>query len=408
MVSSPYWARVESPLEAYVDGFRDELHRLGYTPLTAAGHVRLMAHLSRWLAREGLPASALTASTVEAYFAQRRAAGYVNERTPRALAPLVTYLQGLGVVAQDPPAAPSGPVEVVLARFRDYLLIERGLAATTAVLNVRLVRPFLADRVRADGQLDLAGLQAGEVAAFVLTQSRRWPRSAKRIVTAVRSLLRFAHVTGLIDQPLAAGVPSPAGWTLTSLPKGLDPAQVTALLAGCDRNTATGRRDFAILTVLVRFGLRAGEVATLTFADIDWRHGELVVRGKGHREDRLPLPTDVGQAIVDYLQHARPATAQGRTVFVRAQAPYRALTSHGVITVVGIASRRAGLGPIAAHRLRHTAATSMLHAGGSLAEIGQVLRHRRMLTTALYAKVDIPRLRVLARPWPTPWPGDAA
>jgi integrase/recombinase XerD len=400
MVSSPCWARVEGPLEAYVAGFRDELQRLGYTPLTAAGHVRLMAHLSRWLAREGLSASALTASTVEVYFAERRAAGYVNERTPRALAPLVIYLRGLGAVAQDLPAAPTGPVEALLARFRDYLLVERGLAATTAALNVRLARPFLADRVSADGQLDLAGLQAGEVAVFVLAQSRRWPRSAKRIVTAVRSLLRFAHVTGLIDRPLAAGVPSPAGWTLTSLPKGLDPAQVTVLLAGCDRNTATGCRDFAILTLLVRLGLRAGEVATLTFEDIDWRHGELVVRGKGHREDRLPLPADVGQAIVDYLQHARPVTAQGRTVFVRAQAPYRALTSPGVITLVQIAGRRAGLGPIAAHRLRHTAATAMLHAGGSLAEIGQVLRHRRALTTALYAKVDTAGLRMLARPWP--------
>jgi len=404
MVSNPYWAKVCSPLDGYVDGFRDELLRLGYTPLTAAAHVRLMAHLSRWLAREALSASALTSSTVEGYFAERRAAGYFNERTPRALQPLVSYLRRLGVVSAEPPRTPTGPLEMLLRRYQDYLLVERGLAASTAALDVRLARPFLATRVGADGQLDLAGLGAGEVAAFVLTQARQQPRSAKRIVTAVRSLLRFAHVAGLIDRPLADGVPSPAGWTLTGLPKGLDPAQVTALLAGCDRSTATGCRDFAILTLLVRLGLRAGEVATLRLDDVDWRHGELTVRGKGHREDRLPLPADVGQAIVDYLQHARSAAAQGRTVFVRAQAPYRALTSHGVITVVGIAGRRAGLGSIAAHRLRHTVATAMLHAGGSLAEIGQVLRHRRVLTTALYAKVDTDSLRMLARPWP----GDAA
>jgi integrase/recombinase XerD len=404
MVSNPYWAKVHSPLDGYVDGFRDELLRLGYTPLTAAGHVRLMAHLSRWLAREALPASALTLSTVDRYFAERRAAGYYNERTPRALRPLMSYLRRLGVVPPEPPRTPTGPLEVLLSQYHDYLLVERGLVASTAALDVRLARPFLATRMGADGQLDLAGLSAGEVAAFVVTQARQQPRSVKRIVTALRSLLRFAHVAGLIDRPLADGVPSPAGWTLTSLPKGLDPAQVAALLAGCDRSTATGCRDFAILTLLVRLGLRAGEVATLRLDEVDWRHGELTVRGKGHREDRLPLPADVGQAIVDYLQRARPDTAQGRTVFVRAQAPYRALTSHGVITVVGIAGRRAGLGNIAAHRLRHTAATAMLHAGGSLAEIGQVLRHRRALTTALYAKVDTAGLRMLARPWP----GDAA
>src|SRR6266545_117303 len=152
MVSSPYWAKVDAPLGVYVDGFRKELRRLGYTPLTAAAHVRLMAHLSRWLVRQGLPASALTAPTVEAYFAARRAAGYFNERTPRALAPLVTYLQGLGVVPPDLPAAPSGPVEVLLARFRDYLLVERGLAATTAALNVRL-----AQRVGPDAGDGVAG-----------------------------------------------------------------------------------------------------------------------------------------------------------------------------------------------------------------------------------------------------------
>ncbi len=382
MVSDPCWSTVRGPLAAYVAGFRDELLRLGYTPLTAAGHVRLMAHLSRWLAGQGLSASALTASTVEAYFAQRRAAGYVNERTPRALTPLLAYLRGLGVVAVELPPAPDGPVEVLLARYQDYLLVERGLAASTAALDVRLARPFLATRVQADGQLDLAGLGAGEVAAFVVAQSRQQPRSVKRIVTAVRSVLRFAHVAGLIDQPLAEAVPSPAGWTLTSIPKGLSPTQVAALLAGCDRDNATGCRDFAILTVLVRLGLRAGEVAALGLEDVDWRRGELTVRGKGHREDRLPLPADVGQAIVDYLQ----------------QAP------HAVTTVVLTAARRAGLGDVAAHRLRHTAATAMLRAGGSLAEIGQVLRHRRALTTALYAKVDVAALRVLARPWP----GEAA
>ena len=400
----PCWARVGGPLEPYVEGFRGELERLGYTPLSAAGQVRLVAHLSRWMAREGLSVSALTPARVGAYFVERRAAGYVNSVTSRSVRPLLEYLQRLGAAPPGLPVVPATPAERLLARYRDYLLVERGLAASTAELNVRMARPFLTDRARADGQLQLDQLTAGEVSAFVVAQSRQRPRSVKRMVTALRSLLGFLHVDGVIDQSLAAAVPSVAAWSLAGLPKALNAEQVTALLSSCDPNTPTGCRDLAILTLLIRLGLRAGEVAALGLDDIDWRAGELTVRGKGNRHARLPLPADVGQAIVDYLQHARPDTAQGRTVFVRAQAPHRALTSNGVTTVVVIAGRRAGIGPVGAHRLRHTAATAMLAAGGSLTEIGQVLRHQRPLTTAIYAKVDQQALRPLARPWP----GDAA
>jgi integrase/recombinase XerD len=235
----------------------------------------------------------------------------------------------------------------------------------------------------------------------VVAQSRTRPRSVGRLVTGLRSLLRFLHVDGVIDQPLVDAVPSVANWSLAGLPKALSRSQVIALLNACDRNTFTGRRDFAILALLVRLGLRAGEVATLSLDAIDWRRGELTVRGKGNRVDQLPLPGDVGEAIVDYLRHGRPRTAQARTVFVWVQAPHRALTSNAVTTVVANAGRRAGIGRIGAHRLRHTAATAMLQAGGSLTEIGQVLRHRRLLTTAVYAKVDRTALRLVARRWPS-------
>jgi len=380
---------------------RAELERLGYTPLTAAAHVRLMAHLSRWLARHGVEASGLTPATVDAYFAQRRAAGYVGQVTGRALQPLLGHLQRLGVVSPPVPVAPASPQERLLAQYRDYLTTERGLTTTTAALNVRMVRPFLADQARMrQGRLDLEQLTAGEVAAFVVAQGRQRPKSVKRMVTALRSLLGFLHVEGIVDQPLATAVPSVAGWTQTGLPKALDAEQVAALLASCDERTATGRRDLAILTLLVRLGLRAGEVAALSLQDIDWRCGEITVRGKGNRHDRLPLPADVGQRIVAYLRDGRPQSTQDRAVFVRAQAPYRALTSNAVTTVVACAGRRAGLGVIGAHRLRHSAATAMLRSGGSLTEIGQTLRHVRPLTTAMYAKVDIQALRQLARPWP--------
>ncbi len=400
-MTNPSWARVRGPLAPYVDGVRAELERLGYTPLTAAAHVRLMAHLSRWLARHGVEASGLTPATVDAYFAQRRAAGYVGQVTGRALQPLLGHLQRLGVVSPPVPVAPASPQERLLAQYRDYLTTERGLTTTTAALNVRMVRPFLADQARMrQGRLDLEQLTAGEVAAFVVAQGRQRPKSVKRMVTALRSLLGFLHVEGIVDQPLATAVPSVAGWTQTGLPKALDAEQVAALLASCDERTATGRRDLAILTLLVRLGLRAGEVAALSLQDIDWRCGEITVRGKGNRHDRLPLPADVGQRIVAYLRDGRPQSTQDRAVFVRAQAPYRALTSNAVTTVVACAGRRAGLGVIGAHRLRHSAATAMLRSGGSLTEIGQTLRHVRPLTTAMYAKVDIEALRQLARPWP--------
>jgi site-specific recombinase XerD len=195
-------------------------------------------------------------------------------------------------------------------------------------------------------------------------------------------------------------VPSVAGWRLSALPKRLEPEQVDALLDSCDRSTSIGRRDLAILTVLARLGLRAGEVAALSLEDIDWRAGELVVHGKGNRSERLPLPHDVGDAIVGYLRDGRPATAQDRAVFVRVRAPHHRVSSGAVTYVVEAAALRAGLGLVHAHRLRHTAASEMLRCGATLEEVGQVLRHRHAATTAIYAKADRNALRQIARPWP--------
>ncbi|WP_239312692.1 tyrosine-type recombinase/integrase [Frankia sp. Cj3] len=300
MMVKPSWARVRGPLEPYAAGFRGELERLGYTPLSAAAQVRLAAHLSRWMVAEDLAVSALTPETVDAYFAERRAAGYTNALTRRSARPLLDYLRRLGVVACAEPVAPTTPTERLLIRFRDYLVTQRGLAASTAEVNMRLARLFLAECSQADGQLDLEHLDAAAVSAFVVSWGAVWPRSVGRMVTALRSLLCFVHVDGVLDRPVP--VPSVASWTLAGLPQALEPRQVTALLASCDRSTATGCRDYAILVLLSRLGLRAGEVANLRLADIDWRHGEITVRGKGNRQDRLPLPADVGEAIVAYLR----------------------------------------------------------------------------------------------------------
>lgn len=399
-MNDPSRVHVSGPLQPYAAGFASALARLGYTPLSAVLQLRLFAHLSRWLEAEGLAPDGLSVPVVERFLAARRAAGYTHYASARAMRPLLEYLRALEVVSPPATAEPATPLDRLLERYRCYLTIERSLAATTAGGYLDAVRPFLVRRVTPAG-LDLAALTAADITAFIVARCPGQAHgSAKLTVTALRSLLGFLHLDGVLPRSLAAAVPRVASWRLAGLPKGLEPAEVRRLLETCDQRRASGCRDFAILTLLVRLGLRAGEVAALALDDIDWRAGVFVVRGKGNRTERLPLPADVGEALVDYLRRGRPASAQERTVFVRVKAPHRALTSGGVSQVVAAAGERAGLGVLHAHRLRHTAATAMLRAGGSLGEIGQVLRHRRALTTAIYAKVDRRALRVLARPWP--------
>jgi integrase/recombinase XerD len=391
--------RVTGPLGRYAAGFVTELVGAGYRPSSAGVQLRLLAHLSRWLEREGMDPGELREPQLER-FRREDLARVASLRIAQGLVPLLGYLRALGAVPlEDQPER--SDVELLLGRYRDYLLIERGLMAGTARGYVDLVQPFLVSRVGGDGELDLVSLTAGDVLGFVLADCRRRPRrSAKAMVTALRSLLVFLHVDGLIARPLAQVVPSVAFWRLQGLPRGLDAEQVRALLASCDRVTAHGRRDLAILLLLVRLGMRRGEVARLRLQDVDWRAGELLVRGKGPRVERLPLPSDVGEALAGYLRDGRPADAGTRAVFIRIRAPRAALTAPGVTQVVVSASKRAGLGEVTAHRLRHTAASELLRHGAPLVEIGQLLRHRTELTTTIYAKVDRDRLRELALPWP--------
>jgi integrase/recombinase XerD len=390
---------VRGPLEPHVIGFAEELLRRGYSRSSAGQHICFIAHLDRWMRARGLGLGELSGPVIERYLGERCAAGYVEYRSVRALRPLLDYLAPLGVLPA-PEEARLGPVGELLGHYREYLLFERGLTAGTACGYLDGVRPFVASRLCGE-VLDVAGMSAADVTGFLRAACPgRATGSAKLIVTALRSLLGWLHVTGQVPVPLAAAVPSVAGWRLSGLPKGLEPGQLHQLLACCDRRTRTGRRDYAIMVLLARLGLRAGEVAGLGLDDIDWRRGEIAVRGKGNRGERLPLPADVGAAIVAYLRRGRPATAEGRSVFTRVHAPHRALTAGGVTMVVSGAAQRAGLGKMHAHRLRHTAATAMVQAGSPLAEVGQVLRHRSPLTTAIYAKVDRDALALLARPWP--------
>jgi integrase/recombinase XerD len=387
--------RLTGPLAPFAAGFARELAGLGYTPLSAANQVRVLAHASRWLEARGLAAGEFTPERAGLFLRDRGAAGYTCWLTERGLAPLLGYLRSAGAVPGPACAAPAGAADLLLERYRSYLVSERGLTAGTVRGYLAVARLFLA----ATG-MALDGVTAAEVTGFVSAECRRrGTGSAKTMVTALRSLLRFLHLEGVITGPLACAVPAVAGWRGGSLPGALCRDQVISLLESCDRSAVTGRRDLAVLTLLARLGLRAGEVAAMELGDIDWRAGELVIRGKGRREERLPLPADAGEAITGYLRDGRAAGAC-RSVFLSARAPYGGVSAGAVKQIVRSACRRAGLPPAGAHRLRHTAATEMLQAGSPLAEVGQVLRHRAASTTAIYAKVDHDALRELARPWP--------
>jgi integrase/recombinase XerD len=391
---------VRGPLAPYVAGLAAELLERGYTRSSAEQHICFVAHLDRWLLAEGLGVGDLSESTIRRYLTERRAAGYVLYRSSKAMVPLLAFLAPLRVLPAEPPPRLDA-VEELVGRYRDYLLTERGLTPGTVAGYVHLARPFLASRSRGD-QLDLAGMTAADVFEFVLTSCPgRATGSAKLIVTVTRSVLDWLHLTGIVEVSLAAAVPAVAGWKLAGLPRALTPAQLRTLLGSCDQRTTTGRRDYAVVLLLARLGLRSGEVARLGLDDIDWHTGEVRVVGKGNRGESLPLPVDVGAAITAYLRRGRPGSAEGRSVFVRVHAPHRALTTGGVGNVVNAAGERAGLGHVHAHQLRHSAATAMLRAGSPLAEVGQVLRHRTAFNTAIYAKVDKDALAVLARPWPT-------
>jgi site-specific recombinase XerD len=294
------------------------------------------------------------------------------------------------------------PAGCLLREFAEHLANERGLAPGT-IAGYRYFAGVFLDTCAPDPTTAGCGvstLNAEDVNVFLVTEcTRRSVGSAGNVVAALRVLLRFFYVRGYTATPLADCVPKAAAWRDSGRSRSLDAREVSRLLASCDRRTSAGRRDFAILTVLVRLGLRAKEVATLSLADLDWHAGVITVAGKGGRTDRLPLPADVGGAVADYCRRGRPRN-EHRALFLQVRAPYAALTSDMVSHVVVRACRRAGISPVGAHRLRHTSASAMRRAGAPLFEIGQVLRHHWVVSTALYAKDDLDALAAIARPWP--------
>jgi len=390
--------RKPGAMGSFIDGFQERLLERGYTSGTIRNSLKLAGQLGRWMTNEGLAPSQLTRASVDAFLRARRAGGHRRVPGVRALEPLLDYLDSEGVLLTDP--APSSPVDALVGHYRAWLVVQRGLATPTVLRYENLARRFLGERANAVGSRFAEDLTRTDVIGFLLRETARVSvGSAKGRVAELRALLRFLYLKGYTDLALATAVPPVAGWHDTTVPTGIATRDVQRLLDSCDRDDRAGVRDLAILTLVARLGLRSAEVARLELEDLDWRAGEIVVRGKARRRDRLPLPSDVGEALTSYLCEARPQTPI-RQVFLALKAPMRAIRPDLVSDVTRRACDRAGVPRVGAHRLRHSLATELLSRGSTLSEVSQVLRHRDLATTAIYAKVDLGSLRRVAQPWP--------
>jgi site-specific recombinase XerD len=400
---TPRASGFEGPLAPYAETFATQLGEQGYAPWTVQDKLHVVAKLSHWLEEHQLPVEVLDEQRVCAFlqeFQEQERRTYHGD--PTTLRGLLKQLSDDGVIAEPRAIADEGAQAEIVREFSRYLIQERGLSAATVGNYVAVIDRFLTRRF-GEGPVDLVAMQAHDLTDFILAQARRLsPKPAQLMVTALRSFLRFLYQRGHIAVDLGAVVPTVADWRLARVPKYLLPEQVELLLERSDQRTVVGQRDYSILLLLARLGLRAGEVVHLGLDDVDWTEGLLSVRGKGGYWRQLPLPVDVGDAIARYLRWGRPPCTT-RRVFVRGRAPRAGFASS--VAIDGIVSRalaRAGLNPPSrgAHVLRHSLATEMLRSGASLAEIGQLLGHRLPQSTEIYAKVDERALSDLAQPWP--------
>lgn len=394
---------LEGPLAAHIAGFVKWARDQGYARHSRYRQALLAACFSRWLGQQAVKVCRVSAEHQAQYLRFRACHVQIHRGDAAALGQFLNYLRYQGVVPREKvPPCRMTPIEKVVRAFERYIRNERALSEAAVVNYVPFVRKFLADQF-GDDPVRLSHLRASDVVRFVRRQaSRLHLKRAKLLTCALRSFLHYARYRGDISYDLAAAVPTVANWSMTAIPRAIPADAVRRLLASINRDTSTGRRDYAILLLLDRLGLRAGEVVRLELDDIDWNAGTLRIQGKGGQYSDLPLPVDVGAAIASYLQHGRPQSSN-RRVFLRARAPLRGFLSQSAIgSLVLHALSRAGISAPTkgAHQFRHALATAMLRHGASLAEIGEVLRHRSPQTTEIYAKVDLEALRALALPWP--------
>ena len=393
----------EGPLAAYVKPFAESLRKQGYAADSIHRQVLIAVGFSRWLKRQEVALRSITSEHPSRYLRYRARWARPAQGDAAALGHLLALLRGQDVIpAEKISVRRLTPGERCTGAYELYLRDVRGLAEATITNYVPFIGKFLKDRF-GDGPLVLSQLCANDVVRFVQRQASHLQRKrAKLLTTALRSFLRYVRYLGRTKLDLAAAVPAVADWSMSSIPRAIAAEQVSQLLASIDRRTAMGCRDYAILLLLARLGLRSGEVVSLELDNIDWNAGQLSVRGKSGQRSELPLPAEVGKAIAAYLRHGRPQCTS-RRVFLRAKAPIRGFRgASGVGSIVRHRLQRAGLNAPThgAHQFRHGLATQMLRQGASLDEIGEVLGHHNPQTTTIYTKVDLDALRALAMPWP--------
>ena len=387
----------------YLEGFATEMASVGYAPLTIGGYLDSTIHFGEWLQARGLSLTDIDEKIVKAFGAHRckcpgrRSYPSVSRAYVGRVERFVRYLGQQGVIRSTVNPAPEAPSSLIA--FREWLLQHRGLAPVTVDRHEQLMKQMLPALGADAGQYT-----AATVKTAVLDQIRgRRPAYAKTFVGALRIYLRFLATSGACQPGLDHALPTVAEWKLSALPRYLDSGQAARLTDACRRDEPLGLRDRAIMLLLLRLGLRAGDIASMRPADIDWQEATLLVRGKGRRDVRLPLPQDAGDAVLDYLEHERPRVTIDR-LFLCANAPFRALRSGGAVSdIVRGALRTAGIEDPpsrGANLIRHTTATTMLRAGATLNEIGTILRHKSPDTTAHYAKVNLAALQQIAQPWP--------
>ena len=391
----------EGPVASYVIPFAEWLVDRGYGLVSTRNQVLMAAGFSKWLWQKGIELGDIGGDHPGRYLLDRAQRPKLGDNA--ALRHLLAFLRSQNAIAEELEADhnPSLVEQHVLA-YEQYLQDERALSRQTIINYRPVVRDFLNFRF-SDGEVSLTQLRAVDVTNFVQKRiSRLNMRRAKIITAALRSFLSYARYRGDITSDLAAAVPIVANWSLSSIPRAIGRNEVTRLLASIDRDTPVGCRDYAMILALARLGIRSSEVVSLELDDIDWVAGQIRVRGKNGQRHDLPLPADVGKAIVDYLRKSRPRNADCR-VFLRDKAPIRGFSGpSGLGCIIRRSLKRAGIDSPTkgAHQFRHGLASEMLRGGASLGEIGEVLGHRHVQTTAIYAKVDLDALRTLALPWP--------